>query len=391
MNIIFGLIFAVLTLVVMPHKELFRLGIPLYTDVMILIDRWYISLYYVAAEMWSSIMLNMLCWGVIIEITKLKDSKRLYGLFSLAGNIGTYVAGLWGSSTVRAQVRYFYGPNPTWEQSLVFQMIVLWAVQALIMLAFWAAMRLQHEEQQAQLQKKVKVGFWESIKIAWENPIVRNVSIMMVCFNIVYHIIDVVHNDYVRHLFIGATASMNSYLNLVSKYLGIFSIVFSWILSGSFVRVFGVPASLYFTPVLWFFLSGLDLLGSNGFISEIGFVWEGLTVPLHILSLSLILSVGRAAKFTIFDTAKEMSLLSLSVQEKRLGKASIDGITTRLGKSGGAWLVILLTSLAGGVSGAIELLQGTIFLSYFLWFISVFFLIKCLPLEATATQEEPHQ
>lgn len=382
MNLFFGVLFAFLTLVVMPNKEFYRLGIPLYNDVIILIDRWYISLYYVAAEMWSSIMLNMLCWGVIIEVTKLKESKRLYALFSLAGNTGTYAAGLWGSSTVKSQAQYFYGVPPTWEQSLVFQMIVLWAFQALIMLAFWAAMRSQHQEQQQQLQKKVKVGFWEAIKIAWENPIVRNISIMMVCFNIVYHIIDVVHNDYVRTLFVGAADSINSYLNLVSKYLGIFSIIFSWILSGSFVRVFGIPASLYFTPVLWFILSCLDIFGQTGVVPEMGFIWEGMVVPLHILSLSLILSVGRAAKFTIFDTAKEMSLLSLSVQEKRLGKASIDGITTRLGKSGGAWMVIVLTSVAGGVAGAIELLHGTIFISYALWFVSVYFLIKCLPSEA---------
>lgn len=388
MNLFFAGLFAFLTLVVMPHKELYRLGFEGSYELIILIDRWYISLFYVAAEMWSSIMLNMLCWGVIIEVTKLKESKRLYALFSLAGNTGTYAAGLWGSSTVKTQAEYIFGAVPTWEQSLLFQMAVLWGFQALIMIVFWGAMRSQHDEQQKILQKKVKVGFLEAIKIAWQNPIVRNISVMMVCFNIVYHIIDVVHNDYVRTLFAGTAGSMNSYLNLVSKYLGIFSIVFSWILSGSFVRVFGIPAALYFTPALWFALSGLDLMSNWGMVPNIGFSWEGLMVPVHILSLSLILSVGRAAKFTIFDTAKEMSLLSLSVQEKRLGKASIDGITTRLGKSGGAWMVISLTGIAGGVAGALQLLQGTIFLSYALWFISVFFLIKCLPREARGTSYE---
>lgn len=392
MNLFFAALFAFLTLVIMPNKESYMLHIPGTNELIVLINRWYISLFYVAAEMWSSIMLNMLCWGVIIEVTKLKESKRLYALFSLAGNAGTYIAGLWGSSTVKAQLQWFTGSmHPTWEQSLLFQMLVLWGFQALIMLAFWAAMRSQHHEQQQILQKKVKVSFIDAIKIAWKNPIVRNVSIMMVCFNIVYHIIDVVHNDYVKTLFLGSAGSMNSYLNLVSKYLGIFSILFSWVLSGSFVRVFGIPAALYFTPVLWFGLSCLDLFSSWGWIPEMGFSWEGLLVPVQILSLSLILSVGRAAKFTIFDTAKEMSLLSLSIEEKRLGKASVDGITTRLGKSGGAWLVISLTGIAGGVAGALQLLQGTIFFSYALWFLSVFMLIQCLPCEARRVGDKDSQ
>ncbi len=383
MNFLFATLFAILALYILPYQDFYRLHFSGTHELIALVNSWYITVFYVAAEMWSSIMLNMLCWGIIIEVTDLKDSKRLYGLFSLAGNLATYAAGLWGSSTIDNQIRYFYNladhAIPTWEQSLFFQMVVLWGVQAVIALCFQIAISSQKIEHQKVLNKKVRLGFWKSIEIALKNPIIRNVSLMMISFNIVYHLVDVIHNDSVRMVFAGSPKAMNSYLNLVGKYLGIYAVVFSWLLSGSFVRRFGVFASLLFTPILWSFLSVLDVLSTAQIIPSIAFNWAAVAVPMSLLSFSLILSVGRAAKFTIFDTAKEMSFLSLSLEDKRLGKASVDGLTSRLGKSGGAWIVIITLSHFGSIAASIFPLKVAIFLAYGLWFGSIFSLVRSLP------------
>ncbi len=382
MNFLFAALFAILTLVVLPNKEAYHLEFRGSHELIALVNSWYIALFYVAAEMWSSIMLNMLCWGVIIEVTNLKESKRLYALFSLAANLATYFAGWWGSSTIDAQVSYFMGTlHPTWEQSLLFQMIVLWIAQVLIVTFFQSAVSSQEIAQQNTLDKKVRLGLWQSVEIAWKNPVVRNVSVMMVSFNIIYHLVDVIHNDYVRSVFMSNPKAMNSYLNLVGKYLGIYAVLFSWILSGSFVRQFGLFYSLLFTPTLWAFLTILDFMSSAGWIAAVPFTWANIHIPMYLLSFSLILSIGRAAKFTIFDTAKEMSFLSLSLQDKRLGKASVDGLTSRLGKTGGAWLVIMILGQVGTLAAALLPLKVAMVCAYVLWFWSVFALIKVLPEE----------
>ena len=387
MNFLFAGLFAILTLVVLPHKELYRLNISGSNELIALVNSWYITLFYVAAEMWSSIMLNMLCWGVIIEITELKESKRLYALFSLAANLATYVAGWWGSSTIDSHVCYFMQTtHPTWEQSLLFQMCVLWIAQFLIVIFFQAAVSSQEIAQQNTLDKKVRLGFWQSVEIAWKNPIIRNVSLMMISFNIIYHLVDVIHNDYVRSVFSADPKAMNSYLNLVGKYLGIYAVIFSWILSGSFVRQFGLFYSLLFTPILWAVLTALDLMSTAGWIAAVPFTWVNIQIPMYLLSFSLMLSVGRAAKFTIFDTAKEMSFLSLSLQDKRLGKASVDGLTSRLGKTGGAWLVIMILGQVGTLAAALLPLKIAMICAYALWFGSVFALIKVLPAEGKSAK-----
>jgi AAA family ATP:ADP antiporter len=377
---VFGALFAILTLGVMPYKDFYQLHIPGNHELIMLMNRWYITLFYVSAEMWSSIMLNMLCWGIIIEITKLSDSKRLYSLFSLSANIATCFAGWWGSSTVEKQIKMITGiAHPTWEQSLLFQMVVLWIVQAVIIFSFQYTMKQQRLEDQRSLERKFKVGFIDSIKVAFSNPIIRSVAVMLISFNIVYHIVDVIHNEYVRSVFAATPRVMNQYFNEVNKYLGIFAISFSWLLSGSFVRRFGLPASLLFTPILWLMLSLLDVLSSYGYITPFSLHWHDLLLPMNLLSLSLMLSMGRAAKFTIFDTARDMSFLSLPQQEKRLGKAAVDGLTSRFGKTGGAWLVILIVGQTGQILASLVPLKTAIFIAYGLWFWAVITLIGHLP------------
>jgi len=55
----------------------------------------------------------------------------------------------------------------------------------------------------------------------------------------------------------------------------------------------------------------------------------------------------RAAKYSVFDATKEMAFVPLSPECKLNGKAAIDGVCSRLGKTGGSLIhQALLLSLA---------------------------------------------
>jgi AAA family ATP:ADP antiporter len=59
---------------------------------------------------------------------------------------------------------------------------------------------------------------------------------------------------------------------------------------------------------------------------------------------------SRACKYTLFDATKEISFIPLSSESKFKGKAAIDGVGSRLGKTGGSIIHGSLLMVFGTVS-----------------------------------------
>lgn len=80
----------------------------------------------------------------------------------------------------------------------------------------------------------------------------------------------------------------------------------------------------------------------------------GLTIP-----LTLIVFIGsmqnvliKASKFSLFDATKEIAFVSLGTEDRRNGKSAIDGIGSRLGKSGGSLLYQGFLIMFGSLSAS---------------------------------------
>jgi len=106
------------------------------------------------------------------------------------------------------------------------------------------------------------------------------------------------------------------------------------------IRRFGWSAGAYLTPII-LFISGLlffitVLWKNHPVVHTVGLFFG--TTPLAVCAfLGGIQNVlSRASKFTFFDVTREISFIPLSNESKLKGKAAIDGVGSRLGKSGGS-------------------------------------------------------
>jgi AAA family ATP:ADP antiporter len=78
----------------------------------------------------------------------------------------------------------------------------------------------------------------------------------------------------------------------------------------------------------------------------------------------------RGTKYSLVDATKELAFVPLSQECKSKGKAAIDGVGSRLGKSGGALVYQVLLMCFGSIMGSTPIVAGLLLLAIFAWIFS---------------------
>ena len=173
------------------------------------------------------------------------------------------------------------------------------------------------------------------------------------------------------------------YMGKVMILTGIVSTIVALVISGNFLRKFSWTFNAMLPPIVvfitgTFFFSFFILKGSA--LTFFASLFGSTPLILSVFFGSLHNCMTRASKFTLFDATKEMTFIPLDKESKIKGKAAIDGIGSRIGKSGGAiihqGLLIIFSTLS-----ATAPFIGFIFLAVVaVWF----FAVKALGKQFTA-------
>jgi len=163
------------------------------------------------------------------------------------------------------------------------------------------------------------------------------IAVIVLTYNISITLIEVIWKDQIKQLYPNP-ADFNAYMGTVMSWMGILAACvspfipaliqrLSWKKSAMISPIVLLSTGIAFFSFLLFKDSGLKHIAS----------FLGTTpLTLGVFFGSLQNCFARASKYTVFDATKELAFIPLSKESKLKGKAAIDGVGSRLGKSGAA-------------------------------------------------------
>jgi AAA family ATP:ADP antiporter len=315
-----------------------------------MIRNWTLTLFYVMSELWSNIVFFVLFWGFANQITRLHEAKRFYGLFGFGANL----SGIFAGQVSVFLSRKAFDPNipfgaSAWEQSMMLLMtlVLISGVLALILFRWMNKVVLvdprfyDPNDVKSQKEVKGKLSLKENFSFLLKTKYLLYITAVVVAYNVVINLVEVVWKDQLKELYPNPS-EYNIYFNQVSTIIGIVATFAAVFVSGNVIRKCGWMTTAMLTPIvmlgtsvvffiLYFLkgsLEGTDLL-----------LYFGMTpISMIVMAGSVQNILSRGAKYTVFDASKEMAFVPLSLESKLKGKAAIDGICNRFGKSGGSMI-----------------------------------------------------
>lgn len=320
---------------------------------------WTYTAFYVMSEMWSTIVMTVLFWGFANDVTGVKDAKRFYGLLGIGANLSSIFSGeaaTWIS-------KYTYNPSlpfgqDAWGQSVIF-MVCLIVVSGLVCMFLYRKMHKSghgynapHVKEQQAKEAPVKMGLRKNFAYLAKSKYLLSLALIVLCYNIAINLVEVIWKDQLHHLYPNPK-DYNAYMGRVLTSIGIVSTLTSLFITGNVLRKTSWSFSAMISPFI-LLITGIGffsfLLFKNSWLQTFAAMLSTSTLGMSAFFGSLQNCFARASKYTFFDATKEMAFVPLSSESKQKGKAAIDGVGSRLGKSGGSMIHQGLLVLFGTVS-----------------------------------------
>ncbi len=345
-----------------------------------MIRYWSFTIFYAMAELWGNIILFVLVWGFANQMTKLEEAKRFYGLFGVGINFSGIAAGQLSIIAARLSEGASSQVDPnSWGQALGY-LITMTVGAALIALALFAWLNktlknhpeLTADSVSSTKKAKVKLSMRENIRYLLSSRYMLYLVAIVISYNIIINLTEILWKHEAKELYPNPTA-YNIFMSKVTMWTGILATLGSLLVSGNCLRLFGWTATAMITPAIL-------LITSIGFFSF--FFLKGspeITASLAGVSpLMLVVFFGtvqnccsRAAKYTVFDATKEMVFIPLTQAEKIKGKAAVDGICNRMGKSGGSVIFQFLLIMFSSITASAPYVAVILFSIIAIWIVAI--------------------
>ncbi len=346
---------------------------------------WTFALFYVLSELWGSIVLTVLFWGFANEVTRIGDAKRFYAVLCVGGNLAAVVGG-----QLPQTLLYFI---PTEGESFVYITINIVIVNGLLIMGIfrWLNCYVFNDPRFNGLhaasfatRKKANLSLRDCFVQLARSKYLLCIALLVVGYNLGINIVEVVWKDQVHTLY-PEKEIFNAYIGNVTSVHGLLAIVLTGLIP-VMIRKLGWTKTALITPV------AMLITGVTFFVlllSRAVLPVDGMTLLTGAVFVGAVQNaISKACKYSLFDTTKEMAFIPLDHFDKLRGKAVIDGVGSRLGKSGGSLLQQGLLLMFGSLAASVPCIGVILFIVIAAWIVATKSLGRKLHLLVSQRGEE---
>ena len=200
-------------------------------------------------------------------------------------------------------------------------------------------------------ESKPKLSIGESIKYLFSSKYLGFIALLVLGYGVSINLIEVTWKGQVREAY-PDSLSYTGFMGSLYKYMGALTICILLATKGV-VQRFGWAVGAMATPVMILLTGGLFFVFVL-FRDSLGdwILFLGTTPLMAAVYVGAVQNMlGKGTKYSLFDPTREMAYIPLDQELKIKGKAAVDVIGGRFGKSGGGWIqMALLTAMGSSAS-----------------------------------------
>lgn len=310
---------------------------------------WSYSLFYILAELWGSVGIQILFWQFANQVVSMDDSKRFYPLFLTIGQAGLILCGIMADYLANGIKNILPEGANLWQVSLSVQMsaVFIMGLFAMGLNRFLSVKVLPLEEPTSgpKKEKKKKPGLVESLKLVFTSKHLMLIAVLVMAYGITINLVEVQWKNQVKIHFAGDKSAFNAFMNSYSSWTGIIGILFGWFAASGLLRKLSWFWAAVITPAI-------VLVGGTIFFTGIlsGEALKAMAfnpVSVAVFSGVFVVAASKIVKYALFDSTKAQAYIPLDVELKTKGMAAVEVVGGRAGKAGGALVqTIMLMALA---------------------------------------------
>jgi ATP:ADP antiporter, AAA family len=341
-----------------PNPEMIMNYVNLYPHFkwpILMVGKWSYVLMYGMGELWPLVAFSLLFWQLANKITRVDEAARFYPFFTIFGQANCLIAGsviIYFSSGDHIFSNIFYLLDSKAE-IIIKSLTLVVLISGIICIGLQTyvekhIMEICTKKKYDKLEKKskIKVGFFDSFKLVMNQPYLLYIATIVIAYNFSINLIEGTLMSKASKSFPLAENFINFQGNMLF-WIGIFTI-FCALVGANLIKKFGWMSAAILTPLV-LMVTGMCFFQAVIFedsMYKLKHFFPALVPALAVVYIGAVQHVlTKGLKYSLCDATKEMAYIPLNQDQKTSGKAAVDIVGTKVGKSFGSILQISLFTI----------------------------------------------